>query len=561
MSLCFPLGIDDFSKIRKENYYYVDKTGFIKELLGDPFEVNLITRPRRFGKTLTMSMMEDFFDIGRDSRDDFQGLFIYNEKELCKQWMNQWPTLFLTLKSVEGRTFESAYGMLKVLIAGLCKQYSFLEESSYVDRDDKTIFKQLKAQNSTPENLKDCLYTLTRMLFSHYRKPVIVLIDEYDVPLAKASDHGYYIEMLEIIRALFSNVLKTNKYLKFAVITGCLRISKESIFTGSNNFVANSISDNRFEEWIGFTQQDVSKLLTDAHFTDKMEEIRIWYDGYRFGSVAVYCPWDVLNHVAALQKNPDRMPQNYWENTSHNSIIRKFIDRRDLWKEEQINEDFEVLLEGGSIEKKLEENLTYDMIHSTAENLWSLLYLTGYLTKTVKDDETYDERGKTELRIPNEEIRQLFRTTVSDWFKDQMRISDRTELFDALWQQDEEKCSSILSDMIFNTISYHDYREDYYHAFMTGVLSFAGYKVKSNEERGEGRPDIILWDERRGRAMVIEIKRTDSIKKLEFTCEAAIRQIESRRYAEAFEEEYEEIIGFGICFYKKRCMVKSKRFR
>lgn len=561
MAIKCPLGNDSFTEIRQNGDYYVDKTQFIAELLKNSFKVRLITRPRRFGKTLTMSMLEDFFDIGRNSKPDFEGLAIFQDKELCAAWMNQWPTVFLTLKSVSGKTFESAYGMFRFLVADLCKKYSFLESSGKVDDADKKVFTKLKFQESQDADLKNSLYLFTRMLNAHYGKPVILLIDEYDVPLAQAGEGGYYEEMLDVVRALFDKALKSNEFLKFAVITGCLRIAKESIFTGTNNFVSDTVSKSVFNQYIGFTKADVHRILKDAGFPDREEEVKHWYDGYRFGTVEIYCPWDVLNYVAALQVDERSVPESYWENTSHNGIIRRFIERRDLWEEERINEDFETLLSGGYIVKTITENLTYDMLHSSANNLWSLLYLTGYLTQVPGICETDDSSRKLALKIPNEEIRSLFKTTVAEWFKDQVKATDRTELFRALWGEDEQKCASILSKMIFNTISYHDYKEDYYHAFTAGVLSFSGYKVKSNREEGEGRPDILLEDEREGRAVIMEIKSAKTIGEMEEKCEEALKQIENRQYAKALEDEYEEVLCYGLCFFKKKCKAKVKKHR
>lgn len=560
MAIRFPLGNDIFTEIRQNGDYYVDKTRFIEELLKESFKVNLITRPRRFGKTLTISMLEDFFDIRRDSRKDFRGLAICENKKLCEEWMNRWPTIFLTLKSVVGRDFESAYGMLKVLIAGLCKKYTFLADSDRVDEDDRKIFRKLKSQTSDPENLKDCLYLLTRMLNAYYGKPVVLLIDEYDVPLARASESGYYDEMLDMIRALFDQALKSNEFLKFAVITGCLRLAKESIFTGTNNFVSDTILGDRFNEYIGFTEKDIQRLLADVGLSDHGGEMKFWYDGYRFGSVNVYCPWDVLNHAAALQNNPEKKPQNYWENTSHNRIIRQFIDRKDLWKEDHIQDDFEILLAGGSVIRPITENLTYDTLHSSADNLWTLLYFTGYLTQDPENKEADPDTGILALKLPNEEIRRLFNNTVATWFQDTVKATDRTELFDAFWELDEQKCSEILTRMLLDTISYHDYKEDYYHAFVVGMFSFAGYRVKSNTEEGEGRPDMVLKDQKTGRAMVIEIKRTAVPGEMEAGCQKALKQIRNRKYAKELETEYEEILCYGICFYKKRCLVRGEKY-
>lgn len=378
MRIKFPLGIDSFEKLRKSGCYYVDKTGFISTLLQDEFEVNLVTRPRRFGKSLMMSMLEDFFDISKNSRVDFAGLEIAENAELCEKWMNQWPVIFLTLKSVEGRTFELAYEKLKILMADVCKKYAFLEESDRVDTDDKECFRRIKSGTANESEISSTIYLLMRMMHAHYGKQVILLLDEYDVPLAKAGEADYYEEMMDVIRGILGKALKTNEFLKFAVITGCLKIAKESIFTGTNNFVSDTISSDRFDEYFGFTESDVRKLLGDSDFMDHAEEVRVWYDGYRFGMTEVYCPWDVLNHVASLQINPNKRPQNYWGSTSHNGVIYRFISREDL----DVNAKFEILMSGGCLVEQISENLTYDTLKSTEENLWSLLYLTGYLTQT-----------------------------------------------------------------------------------------------------------------------------------------------------------------------------------
>lgn len=567
MNIKLPLGMDIFSEIRKEHYYYIDKTEFIRELLTKAFQVNLITRPRRFGKTLTMSMMEDFFDISRDSSAHFEGLKIAQETELCSEWRNKWPVIFLTLKSVEGNDFGTAYAQLAALISDFCIAHSFLAESQKVNPFDRDLAGRLMKKTATDEEVRNSLYTLTRMMSAHYGKPVILLLDEYDVPLAKASENGYYQEMLDVIRALLGKVLKTNEFLKFAVITGCLKMAKESIFTGTNNFVSDTIADDRFNEYIGFTQENIDKLLEDTKLSEHVDEMKFWYDGYHFGKVEVYCPWDVLNHVNVLQRNPYARPQSYWENTSHNGIIRQFIDRTDLWREEHINEDIETLLAGGSIQKRITPNLTYDVLHSSAENLWSLMFLTGYLTQIPADEDDVSGAALStggqpvNLRIPNEEIRHLFHTTVKEWFKDKVKASKRSDLFYALWNQDEKACAEMLSDMVFDTISFYDYKEDFCHAFMTGILSFAGYKVISNREQGEGRSDITLLDERNARAIVIEVKHTKKFKEMDKMCEEALEQIRTARYAEALEEEYEEILCYGICFFKKRCAVKAEKYR
>lgn len=553
MAINFPLGVDSFRKLRQENCYYVDKTGSIRELVSQKFEVNLITRPRRFGKSLLMSMLEDFFDISRDSTADFEGLKVLSQPDLCAEWMNQWPVVSLTLKSVEGLDFDSAYGMLKVLIAGLFKKYAFLETSTHVDADDRTIFKELKAQKSNMENLKDSLHILTRMLNACYGKPVILLIDEYDVPLAKASEAGYYDRMLDMIRSMFNNALKSNEFLKFAVVTGCLKIAKESIFTGTNNFVSDTITGDRFDEYIGFTESDVDKILEDSGFMDHREEIRLWYDGYRFGDVNVYCPWDVLNHVAALQVNPSKQPQNYWGATSHNGIIYRFISREDL----DVNNKLEVLVSGGVLKEKITEELTYDTLKSSETNLWSLLYLTGYLTQTQwPEDGSVPGPGEVALRIPNEEVKSIFKTAIVEWFNESVKTVDRSRLFSAIWAGDTKTASEQISDLLFTTISYHDYQENFYHAFVAGLFSGAGYIVDSNYERGTGRPDVIVLDKRTRRALVIEAKHAASEEKLSAQCDAAVRQIHQRKYIQGIDKGYRSVIGYGIAFFEKECMVK-----
>lgn len=566
MSVKLPIGKDIFSAVREGSFYYIDKTELLKKLLSREFGATLITRPRRFGKTLTMSMLEDFFDISRDSREHFRGLKISGETEICREWMNQWPVIFVTLKSVEGLDFEGAYSALEYLIAGLCRKYAFLEQSEAVDPADKEAFVSLKFRRAAKQDVKNSLDIFIRMLTAHYGKPTILLIDEYDVPLAKAYDGGYYKEMLDIIRTLLS-VIKTNDNLKFAVLTGCLRIAKESIFTGTNNFVIDTIMDNRFNEYIGFTETDVKKLLDDTDFTEHLEEIKNWYDGYSFGKVEVYCPWDVLSHVEALTNDKEAVPLSYWENTSHNDILKIFLNRKDLWKRDHINEDIETLLKGGVIEKQITTNLTYDVLHSTAENIWSLLYFTGYLTQashlTVeKRQEQYDTAmWKIKLRIPNEEMKYLFHKTVKDWFDKEMRTADREELFEALWKREAEICERKLSETLLHTISYHDYHESFYHAFLVGVLSYTGYKVESNHEEGDGRPDIVVKDELNIRAIVIEVKQTKTLKGLNTGCEAALQQIRDKNYTKALEDEYEEIICYGICFFKKRCKVMVEKYK
>lgn len=557
-----PLGIDSFEKIRSENYYYVDKTGFISELFKKTFEIHLITRPRRFGKTLAMDTLANFLDIRKDTRDLFEGLEISHNQELCSLWQNQWPIIFLTLKEVDSTNFHDAKRNLSICISDLYQSHSYLLESDKADENDKKQFRLCQTQDMDTAALQNSLYILMRMMSAHWGRKVIVLIDEYDVPLARANESGFYDEMVNIIRGMMNKTLKTNPFLNFAVITGCLRIAKESIFTGTNNFVSDTITGERFNEYFGFTQEEIAKLLKDTGFEDRAEEIRLWYNGYRFGSSNIYCPWDVLNHINAIQDAPFTPPKSYWENTSHNGILRSFIELANNGSrpELDVNDKFETLLTGGIIEEPIEENLTYDVLHSSESNLWSLLYLTGYLTQAHPSELPKDctaARGHLFLKIPNEEIRLLFKKTVQNWFCDKMAATDRKELFQAMWQGDAGKATEIISDILFTTISYHDYKEDFYHAFVAGLFTGAGYIVKSNRERGYGRADIIVRDRRNRRVILIEAKHADRLSHLEAECRDAIKQIDDRRYTVEFEKGFLSVISYAMAFFDKRCLVKK----
>lgn len=546
-----PVGISNFEKIRQDGYYYVDKTGLIKDMLKNKIpEVTLITRPRRFGKTLAMSMLASFFDIRRDSKKLFQGLNISKEQQLCNDWMNQYPTLFLSFKDVDGTIFENALGLLQFTIAELCKKHTYLIESDVVDQDDKETFRKLKSMGSNLPELQGSIIMLMNMMKAYYNKPVILLIDEYDVPIAKASSNGYYKEMLEVMKAMLSTALKDNEALKFAVVTGCLKIAKESVFTGTNNFVSDTISSERYNEYYGFTQKDVDQILQDAQIEEKASDIKEWYDGYRFGEFDVYCPWDVMNYLWDLTNNQNAKPVSYWKNTSDNAIIRSFID----YAGSGIQKKMEKLMAGDTIDQKIEENLTYDYLHSSEENFWSILYLTGYLTRDKEEKESAD--GKITLKIPNKEIREIFETTVQDWFSDTAKLQDRKHLFDAVWNGDEQTLTQEISRLLRITISYHDYREDFYHAFLAGIFAGAGYSVESNKEHGEGRSDLVIFNEHEGKVAVFEAKYSKEVKNLEEDCEKAIQQINHRMYAKEFEDSYDEVICYGISFYKKRCVVK-----
>ena len=556
--LKIPVGISDFKKLRENGYYYIDKSGLIADLLTNNSEVTLITRPRRFGKTLAMSMLANFFDIRKKSQNLFTGLQIESRPDLCQAWMNQFPTLFLTFKDVDGLDYASARDMLRSQIARLCNEHSYLADSPSVNENDRKEFIQLADivdGKPTDTMLKTSILLLMRMMQAHFQKPVILLLDEYDVPLAKASANGYYPQMLELMKSLMSTALKDNSTLRFATITGCLKIAKESIFTGTNNFVSDTISSSSLDEYFGFTQVDMKKLLSDAGMIERASQIKDWYDGYHFGASDVYCPWDVMNYLRDLQINPQAQPSSYWKNTSDNAIIRSFID----YAGDNITTKLETLMAGGSIVQHIEENLTYDYLHSSEENLWSVLYLTGYLTK-VRDKDLTDSLpdGCSALMIPNAEIREIFETTVSKWFDDSAKAWNRSPLFDAVWSGNSEALTKEMTKLLRMTISYHDYREDFYHAFLAGIFTGAGYVVESNKEHGEGRSDIIVYDPVNGQAAVFEAKYSKTLDALPDACDAAIQQINDRMYAADFRDDYDDILCYGIAFFKKRCMVRKK---
>lgn len=549
-----PVGISDFAEIRENHFYYVDKSLLVEQLLKTTgTKVTLITRPRRFGKTIGMSMLANFFDIRKESSKLFEGLNITQNQTLCKKWMNQWPTIFFSLKDIDGLTFESAYNQLLIQISDLYKEHTYLLDCEEIDSDDKKVFLKLKATESNEAQVSRALSTLMRMLNIYYKKPVILLLDEYDVPIAKASTHGYYDKMLEVMKLMMSTALKDNSTLHFAVITGCLKIAKESIFTGTNNFVSNTITDSRLNEYFGFTQEEVDTLLKAANATKHSEEIKHWYDGYHFGNVDVYCPWDVMNYLRDLQLNPNAKPESYWNNTSDNSIIRSFID----YAGSNITKKLETLLSGNSISQQIDENLTYDYLHSSEENLWSILYLTGYLTSSKNDSLSVSGSDEiSTLKIPNAEIKEIFETTIMKWFSDNAKAWNRKALFDAVWSGDSLSLTEEMSKLLRRTISYHDYKEDFYHAFLAGIFTGAGYMVESNREHGEGRSDVVVYDSLNGKVAIFEAKYSEKLKDMENDCNRALRQINTRMYAEEYEDDYDQILCYGISFFKKRCLVK-----
>lgn len=553
--LNIPVGVSDFAEIRQNGYYYVDKTGLICELLKTTgTKVTLVTRPRRFGKTLTMSMLDNFFNIQKDSKCIFAGLEIAGQNALCREWMNRWPVIFVSFKQVDGLDFASAYEMLKQVVADVYKKHLYLLESEKIAEFDKQIIRRLVERKGSEAETKNSFGLLTNVMQAYYGQQVILLVDEYDVPVAKANSNGYYTEMLDMMKGIMQP-LKDNPALRFAVITGCLKIAKESIFTGTNNFVSDTITDSRLNEYFGFTQKEVDRILQDAGAEKQAELVKMWYDGYHFGGFDVYCPWDVMNYLRDWQYNPNVKPVGYWKNTSDNAIIRSFID----YAGSAITKKLEVLLSGGYIVQQIDENLTYDYLHSSEDNLWSILYLTGYLTR-IRETELNQKipNGAEALIIPNAEIREIFETTIVKWFQESARVWDRQKLFGAVWNGDGETITQEMNRLLRKTISYHDYKEDFYHAFLAGIFAGAGYMVESNREHGEGRSDVVVSDPTEARVAVFEVKYSRKKDEMEHDCNAALQQIDERMYSVEYEEDYDQILCYGISFYKKRCLIRKK---
>lgn len=554
--MAFKVGVgkSDFEDLRKSSNYYVDKTDIIYELVEETDnQVTLFTRPRRFGKTLMMSMLSNFFSIRKESKDIFEGLKISEYKEFCEKWMNQYPVLFITFKDAEADEFDIAYDKLKNSIADVCKLLPDLIEESAVNPADSEIFKRLMFNEATDAEVQGALKTIMRMMYAVYSKKVILLIDEYDVPLTNASEKGtetnkYYSSMLDVIKGIMSTALKDNEFLEFAVITGCLRIAKESIFTGTNNFASYSVLDEDFSDYFGFSEDEVGKILVAADRRDKTDIIKEWYDGYVFGNSYVYCPWDVMNYMSALKKRKDAKPKNYWKFTSHNGILLTFVDRTDF----DVTEKFETLLNGGTIIQSISEELTYDTLHASEDNLWSVLLMTGYITKADPGED-----GETvSLKIPNREIASIFEDTVIAHFKSAADTAELNSFINALWENDEVKATRLISDLLWYTISYNDYHEDYYHAFLVGIFVGHGYHVESNKEKGLGRPDILLKDKRNRRAIIIEAKKSKKESDMDKDCDEAISQIVMEKYAEGLYG-YTEIHCYGISFFQKQAKVKK----
>ena len=550
-----PVGIDSFEKLRREAFYYVDKTGLIIDLLNNWGEVNLFTRPRRFGKTLNMSMLKSFFEIGAD-RTLFDGLAISRETALCEAYMGRFPVVFVSLKGVDGLTFEDAYGMLRRILRSEVFRLSFLAESKKVLDKEKAAFERFLNEQDTLDDVQESLKMLSSLLYQHYGQKAILLIDEYDVPLDKAFQHGYYKEMVALIRSLFGQALKTNDFLQFAVLTGCLRVSKESIFTGLNNFKVLSITDSRFDEHFGFTDAEVKTLLDDYNLTAHYGETREWYDGYRFGSVDVYCPWDVINHVDRLCGEPNAEPQAYWINTSGNDLVRRFVDKADKTTQGEI----ERLIAGEAIEKAVRLELTYNEIDNSIDNLWSVLFTTGYLTQAGKV-----ERSVYKLIIPNREVREVFILQIQEWFKETVVHDEKPmqafcqAFLDGNAEEIQKRLTVILGKMIsiLDTKAKDEQKENFYHGLLLGLLrSDPTWSILSNAESGDGFSDILIEPEDPDAGIVIEVKYSPTLAGMESVCEAAMNQIKEKRYDERLRNEgREHITAFGIAFCKKRCRV------
>ena len=562
--LKLPVGIDNFEKIRKEKFYYVDKTRLIEQLLEQWGEVNLFTRPRRFGKTLNMSMLQYFFEIGRD-KTLFDGLYISENQWLCEKYMGQFPVIFLSLKEVDGLTFESARYRLTELIGLEAERFSFLLESSKLSENEKEKYRALimlrdGKYSMDEEILKSSVKVLAQLLYNYYGKKTIILIDEYDVPLDKAFQHGYYRNMVSLMRGMFGQALKTNNFLQFAVLTGCLRVSKESIFTGLNNFKVLSITDSRFDEQFGFTDGEVERLLAVYHLEKHLEETKEWYDGYHFGNTDVYCPWDVINHVDRLLGEPGAEPQSYWINTSGNDFVKRFIDKADKTTRNEI----ERLIAGESIEKSVHMELTYDEIDNSIDNLWSILFTTGYLTQKGKQ-----ERGVYHLIIPNREVREVYVLQIQEWFKHTVLHDTKPvqELLRAFENGDSQFIEKRLNRILANTISIFDTKarneekEIFYHGMLLGLLRCEpDWLIQSNIESGDGFVDILIETEDPDVGIIIELKYAQTYSGLEKACEKAMDQIKERRYDERLRnEDRNDILAYGIAFCKKRCKVAVER--
>ncbi|MDD6354183.1 MAG: AAA family ATPase, partial [Lachnospiraceae bacterium] len=542
----------NFEDIRRSGFYYIDKTMLIEQTLNNWSKVTLFTRPRRFGKTLGMSMLRSFFEIGTD-KSLFDGLYISQNKALCDEHMGKYPVIFLTLKGVEGLTFADAKMMLKSILSTEMDRHYYLKTSEALTDEDKAYF--VKMLTGTDENINDSLRKLSQLLYKHYGKKVVILIDEYDVPLDKAYQNGYYHEMVSLIRGLFGQALKTNDYLQFAILTGCLRISKESIFTGLNNFEVVSIMDSMYDECFGFTDKEVQEILKYFNLSEHYTDVREWYDGYHFGNTDIYCPWDVIRYCKSLCADPTAKPQDFWSNSSGNALVRSFIDKADV----QTKDEIERLIADEYIEKEISQELTYDEIDKSIANLWSVLFTTGYLTKQgVTDD------GRVRLSIPNREIKNLFIKKIREWFSDTTANDGKTleQFCNAFVEKDTEKIEELFGDYLWNTISIRDTavakdkKENFYHGILLGLLSYkASWLIKSNTESGTGYSDILVEVPNNRTGIVIELKYAEN-GDMDAACSEALKQIEEKSYVDKLKQDgMRNFIKYGIACFKKDCKV------
>ena len=562
--LKLPVGIEDFREIRRKDFYYIDKTGLIEQLLDSWGKVNLFTRPRRFGKTLNMSMLRYFFETGTD-KTLFEGLHISQRSDLCEEYMGKFPVVSLTLKGVDGLTFERAKNKLLKYIALEAERFNLLKNSDKLTDNEKQRYGALiRMQDGKyvmdEDTLESALQTLSELLYRHYGQKVIILIDEYDVPLDKAYQNDYYREMVVMIRSLFGEALKTNEFLQFAVLTGCLRVSKESIFTGLNNFKIFSITDLRFDEQFGFTEDEVEKMLKDYQLETHLASMKEWYDGYRFGDADIYCPWDVINRVDDLCDTPEAEPKCYWINSSGNALVKRFVSIANRTTQNEI----ERLIAGEPIEKSLRLDLTYDEIDKSIDNIWSVLFTTGYLTQVGMT-----EQGAYKLVVPNKEVRTVYISQIQEWFK--QKIADNAEQMTSFWKAVEdgnaEEIEQYLNRTLSNTISVFDTKapekENSYHTFLAGMLTGnTDWVVKSNVEAGEGFADIIIEPQNPDDGIIFELKYSKEASGLDKACERAIKQIRDRRYFEYLKNDGRyDMMFYGIAFYKKRCKVAVEKMK
>ena len=548
-----PIGVENFEEIITKGYYYVDKTLLIKDLIDLRAKVNLFTRPRRFGKTLNMSMLRYFFEKSDEDRSRlFAGTKIMGAGKKYLEEQGQYPVISLSLKSMKQASYESAFHCLKEEIAREFKKYPQLMQNMSSE-DDRTKYRLLMNRSADDEEYLTSLKFLSECLYSFYGRRTVILIDEYDVPLENAYFSGFYDRMVALIRSLFESALKTNDTLEFAVVTGCLRISKESIFTGLNNLNVISILSTTYAEHFGFTQNEVDQMLTHYGLEQNRSAVKTWYDGYQFGDTEVYNPWSVINYVNSCYKDKNSLLRPYWSNTSSNSIVRTLVERADL----SVKQEIEALIEGKTITKPIHEDITYDDVDSTQDNLWNFLFFTGYLKKISEHQDGEDIL--VEMAIPNSEVRYIYKNMVLRWFEEKTKTKELSPLYESLLNGDREKMAEILSENLMETISFYDYQESYYHGFLAGMLKNIGnYIVQSNRESGNGRPDILVkYPSVRGKAVIIEIKVARTYQDLEKKCDEALRQIEDRKYEEALRQEgYSDILKYGVAFYRKECMVK-----